>query len=199
MGDAKAYGLVLAAGAGTRFGGPKVLARDSDGVPWVQRAVAALQAGGCDRIYVALGAQREAARVLVPDDVRVIDVPEWSRGVSASVGAGLRAIDATGAQAVVICPVDTPDLPPRAVQRLRRGADATTLAQATYRGAPGHPVVIGRAHWRALGEALQGDRGAGPFLRAHNADQIECGDLWSGADIDSVSGADRGSDRNRRG
>ncbi|MDE0545077.1 hypothetical protein [Microbacterium sp. C7(2022)] len=63
----------------------------------------------------------------------------------------------------------------------------TALAQATYDGTPGHPVIIGSAHFAALVETLDGDRGAGLYLRAHGALRVECGDLWSGADVDRPS------------
>ena len=45
---------MLAAGAGTRAGGPKALRRDADGVPWLHLAVAALRGGGCDPVLVVL-------------------------------------------------------------------------------------------------------------------------------------------------
>ncbi len=41
-------GIVLAAGDGTRAGGPKALRRDSTGMPWLVRAKDALREGGCD-------------------------------------------------------------------------------------------------------------------------------------------------------
>ena len=46
-------GELLAAGAGTRFGMPKVLAEQGQ---WLRHAVHALSAGGCDDIVVVLGA-----------------------------------------------------------------------------------------------------------------------------------------------
>ncbi|HEU4912946.1 MAG TPA: NTP transferase domain-containing protein, partial [Actinomycetes bacterium] len=48
-------GLVLAAGAGRRFGGPKALA-EIDGERLVDRAVRALREGGSDPVYVVAGA-----------------------------------------------------------------------------------------------------------------------------------------------
>ena len=42
--DGEAVGILLAAGAGTRFGEPKVLAADGD---WLRIAVHALADGGC--------------------------------------------------------------------------------------------------------------------------------------------------------
>jgi hypothetical protein len=45
-------------------------------------------------------------------------------------------------------------------------------------------VLIGREHWAALAQSLSGDRGAGAYLTVHSALAVECGDLWSGADVD---------------
>ena len=52
---ASVAGLVLAAGEGRRFGGPKAPAV-IDGERLVDRAVRVLRAGGCDPVYVVLGA-----------------------------------------------------------------------------------------------------------------------------------------------
>jgi CTP:molybdopterin cytidylyltransferase MocA len=70
-------GLVLAAGAGTRFGGPKALAREPDGTPWIALAVRMLRAAGCDPVLIALGASADEARPLVPAGAQVVIVPDW--------------------------------------------------------------------------------------------------------------------------
>jgi CTP:molybdopterin cytidylyltransferase MocA len=58
------------------------------------------------------------------------------------------------------------------------------LRQAVFGGRPGHPVLIGREHWTAVADALAGDRGARGYLVAHGVDEVECGDLFDGHDID---------------
>ena len=63
------------------------------------------------------------------------------------------------------------------------GADA--LARAGFEGRPGHPVLLGRDHWAAVAAEAHGDRGAGPYLRAHAALEVDCADLWAGADLDT--------------
>lgn len=176
-------GIVLAAGAGTRYGGPKARARTHAGEPWLVRAVAALAAGGCDPIFVALGADL-TARDLVPSEATAIVVADWTDGLSASVRAALTAAADTTACAVLFVPVDTPDMPATVVARLAVGVRDRTLRRAVYGGGPGHPVVVGRRHWAELSSAVSGDRGAGAYLAAHAADEVECGDLWDGADID---------------
>ena len=212
-------GLVLAAGAGTRFGGPKGLARTPDGEPWVARAVRTLRAAGCDPVLVTVGAQAEAVSALVPADAQIVRVPDWDEGLAASLRAGLRAwlddttrpvaerasaeIDAraakrapasapiavdaahASARSILVITVDTPDLPVEAVERMRARAHDGALAQAVYRGRPGHPVLIGRMHAPAIAETVTGDRGARPYLAAHHALAVECGDLWPGEDVDA--------------
>ena len=44
--------------------------------------------------------------------------------------------------------------------------------------------MIGRAHWAGLIASVSGDTGARPYLLAHQAVPVECGDLETGADID---------------
>lgn len=181
-------GIVLAAGAGTRYGLPKALVSCDDGTPWLHRAVAALRGAGCDPVLVALGAERDRASRLVPARADVVEVPRWRDGMAESLREALRAADATDADAAVIVPVDTPDLPAAVVARVAAGATAASLARAVYLGAPGHPVLIGRAHWHSVAASVRGDRGAGDYLAAHGARSLECADLWHGADIDRPAG-----------
>ena len=58
---APAAGLVLAAGAGRRYGGPKALV-EYDGQRLVDRAVWTLRAGGADPVLVVLGAAADRVR-----------------------------------------------------------------------------------------------------------------------------------------
>ena len=212
-------GLVLAAGAGRRFGGPKGLARTPDGELWVSLAVRTLRAAGCDPVLVTVGAQAEAVAALAPADAEIVRVPDWHEGLAASLRAGLgawlddttRAVaerasaetdarDADGAPAsapiavdavpasarsILVITVDAPDLPVEAVERMRAHAHDDALAQAVYRGRPGHPVLIGRMHAPTIAASVTGDRGARPYLAARGALEVECGDLWSGDDVDA--------------
>ncbi|MFD1722011.1 nucleotidyltransferase family protein [Amnibacterium endophyticum] len=176
-------GLVLAAGAGRRFGGPKALARTGGGEPWTARAARTLRAGGCDDVLVVLGAEEEAARALLPRDVRVVLAPRWRDGVGASLSAGVAALPA--ADTAVVVPVDLPGLPAAVVARVLDAVpDRGDLARAVYAGAPGHPVALGADHWRAFRDDLRGDEGGRRYLELHGAAHVECGDLFDGADVD---------------
>ncbi len=175
-------GIVLAAGAGTRAGGPKALLRMPDGTPWLELAVTALLDGGCTRVIVVLGAQAPIARPLVPDlpNVTTVVAMEWELGMSESLRIGLAAADGGAA---LLTLVDLPGLPASVVQRVL--GSSGELRQAVYDGRPGHPVYIDAAHWVAVAETLSGDRGARSYLVEHGVDEIECSDIWNGDDLDS--------------
>lgn len=173
-------GIVLAAGAGTRAGGPKALLRLPSGEPWLARSVSTLLTGGCSRVVVVLGAMERLARPLVPATAEIVVAEDWSLGMSESLRAGLA--EASGDAALVTL-VDLPDLPVAVVQRVIAASGA--LRQAVFEGRPGHPVWISSDHWMPVRTSLAGDRGARAYLVAHGVTEVECGDLWDGQDRDS--------------
>lgn len=179
------HGLVLAAGAGRRMGMPKALKRDPDGTPWLARATAVLLAGGCDEVTVVLGACGGEARLDLPG-VDYLICRDWDEGIGASLAYGLREITAPVATAVLVHLVDLPDVGAAVAQRLvDPEPQRDSLRRAVYGGVVGHPVLIGRDHWAPLADELAGDRGAQAYLRAHGAQEVECGDLATGLDMDS--------------
>lgn len=172
------------------MGRPKALVRGSDGEPWVVRGAGVLRDAGCDPVLVVLGADADLARELVPAGAEVVVAEDWDDGMSASLRAGLVAAEATRADAVVVLLVDLVDVGWSVVARLveRAGAEpelTRVLVRAAYRGSPGHPVVIGREHWKPLRDSAIGDRGARDYLAANPHLAVECGDLASGADADT--------------
>jgi molybdenum cofactor cytidylyltransferase len=169
-------GLVLAAGAGTRFGGPKQLAR-LDGRPLIEHALAAL--AGLDRVAVVLGARAgEIRRGADLGSAEVVVCDEWEEGMSASLRAGLAAL--RGADEVVIVLADQPFIGTAAVERVR--ATPGPAARAVYGGKPGHPVVVRAPLLERAGE-LRGDAGFRDLLV--DAAEVECSDLADPRDIDT--------------
>jgi molybdenum cofactor cytidylyltransferase len=176
-------GLVLAAGGGSRFGGPKALARTPAGDPWLALAVAALRAGGCDDLVVVLGAGEAEARALVPAGARVVVADDWAEGLGASLTAGLAALPSRAAALITL--VDLPGLPSAVCERLlAEPLTPTVLRRAGYGGRPGHPVLVGTQHRRPLAATLAGDHGGRAYLDRHGVEQVECGDLFDGVDVD---------------
>ena len=182
-------GLVLAAGEGRRFGGPKALV-EIDGERLVDRAVRVLREGDITTTYVVQG----AAPLAVPG-VEVVDNPGWAEGMGSSLRAGLAALPPDVAAAVVLL-VDQPALTPAAVRRVVEAAgepiDAAVVV-ATYDGQRGHPVLLGRLQWPAAAELATGDRGARDFLARHGDGVVEvpCADVADPGDVDTPADLDR--------
>ena len=172
-------GIVLAAGAGTRAGGPKALLLLPSGEPWLAVASRVLLEGGCRRVVVVLGAQEQRARPLVPAGAEVVVARRWQLGMSESLRVGLSA--ASGDAALVTL-VDLPTLRASVVRRVLAGEGE--LRRAVFEGQPGHPVYFSSAHWMPAASSPEADTGARRYLAAHGVAEIECGDLWDGMDYD---------------
>lgn len=169
------------------MGRPKALMFDAHGVSYLERATSALLEGGCSGVTVVLGAAAEQVKrnVIVPAPMpRVTFVVNqgWADGMGSSVRFGLKTLgDATAA---VVMLVDLPDVTAAVVHRLIAHAGPEVIARATYQERPGHPVVIGRAHWRPIVDTGADTHGARAYLDQHGVLRIPCDDLATGRDID---------------
>jgi len=175
--------LVLAAGAGVRFGGRKQLA-SVDGRPLLQHAVDVLRSAPVsDRVVVVGAYADELGEEIDFEGVRVVECSDWAKGQSASLRCGVDAVP--DADAVVVLLGDQPWVSVRAVAAViaaRRGsADAV---RAGYGGAPGHPVLLERSLFRAV-RKLRGDVGAREVLRNANVLDIPCDGLGDPRDVDT--------------
>jgi CTP:molybdopterin cytidylyltransferase MocA len=177
-------GLVLAAGAGRRFGTAKAL------VPWrgsllVERAAATAEQAGLTRTVVVVGAAADRVRAAAPG-LHYVENPAWETGMASSLRAGLAALAGTAAVAAVVLLVDMPGVTPAAVRRVAAPASPGALAAGGYAGRRGHPILLGRDHWDGVARAATGDRGARDYLRAHAAELrvVPVGDVADDADVD---------------
>ncbi|HQY81232.1 MAG: nucleotidyltransferase family protein [Thermomonas sp.] len=157
--------LVLAAGAGRRFGAIKPLA-EVRGQPLVRHAIALADAVQPCSLQVVLGAQHEAIAARLPDSAGVIVHEGWQRGLGSSIAAGIRGL-AGQPDGVLLLLVDQVALRTQALQALasRWRATPEAVACADYDGLPGVPAILPRRLFAAL-EALDGERGAKPLLLA---------------------------------
>jgi molybdenum cofactor cytidylyltransferase len=173
-------GLILAAGAGTRFGGEssKLLA-DLDGRPLLEHAIAAQCAvPELRRVVVVLGSRaQEIIDAVQFGRAEHVICREWAQGQSASLRCGIRALG--DAEKVIVTLGDSPRVTPAVIARF---LDEPPGTRAVYNGDPGHPVVLGPKQLEASLRAT-GDQGARDMLRGGS--RIECSDLSSGRDVDT--------------
>ncbi len=174
-------GLILAAGAGSRFDAhePKQLAQ-LQGRPLLEHAVRAQQGmGGLERIVVVLGSHADEILAAVDfGDAEPVVCPCWADGQGASLRHGVCELQ--GAHKVLLTLGDAPLLTPQVIARFVGEPPGT---RASYDGAPGHPVVLGPKLLRAAA-ALQPHQ----TLRdvEHRWRMVECGHLCSGKDVDTT-------------
>lgn len=177
-------GVVLAAGAGRRFGMPKALV-EHQGALLVERAARVLDEGGCEPIVVILGAAarkvRERAQL---GRARTVLNPDWRSGMGSSLRTALDALEFTPVTAAVVLPVDMPGITPTAVRRVAALADPSALAAASHAGKRSHPVLLGREHWSGSKAAAVGDVGARDYLRQHEVTTVTCDDISNSNDVD---------------
>jgi CTP:molybdopterin cytidylyltransferase MocA len=156
--------VVLAAGAATRFGGPKQRLL-------LPRVLERVRQTRVDEIVVVAGAYP-----LDGEGAQIVHCPDWALGPGASLRCGLRALS-PDAQAAVICLADGPNIAPEAVERVLaawRGGAGEVVA-ASYGGVRGHPVVLARAAWAAIPDA---------GMRDLPAVLVPCDDLGTPGDVD---------------
>lgn len=186
--------VVLAAGAGTRFGGAKqvVLWRRR---PLVHHVLDAVARAEVHQVVVVVGAH---AAVVVPvveawlanrwpggPPVQVVVNDRWALGQSTSVRAGLLALGEVSAALFPLA--DQPRVPPALmdalIQRHRETLAPTVVPR--YGGQPGAPVLFDRALFPRL-LALTGDTGGRVLVSAYREQVawVDWPDLTAGWDVD---------------
>jgi molybdenum cofactor cytidylyltransferase len=170
--------LILAGGAGSRFGDEPKLLADVAGRPVLEHVLENVRATpALGPVVVVLGAHAEAIREQVDfGDAQVVVCEDWQDGQSASLRCGLEALE--GARKVLVVLGDQPLVSSRAISWL---ANEPAGSRASYHGEPGHPVVLGP---RLCEEArkLEGDQGLRDLVRWR---MVEVGHLASNRDVDT--------------
>ncbi len=180
--------ILLAAGAGSRFGGGKLLA-DFDGRTLIEATLSELRGAPVDEIIVVVGAEGERLRsISTTYETRIAENPRWADGMSTSVRVGLQSCGPEARAAVVLL-ADQPFVGREAVKRLVGAFEGgAEVAVATYDGKRRNPVLFAREVWPMLEGELSGDEGARGFLRRHPelVMEVPCDDVANPADVDTV-------------
>ena len=162
--------LLLAAGESTRMGRPKAL------LPWhgatlVEYQVRALAAAGVSRIVVVLGHNpvEVAPAVRGADGLRMLINPDYAKGKTTSIKAGLREVG-RGTLGVLLLAVDQP----RPVGLLRRLLQehleaGALVTQPVYQARGGHPVLFSPSLLPELLAITEEQQGIREVLERHRA------------------------------
>jgi CTP:molybdopterin cytidylyltransferase MocA len=159
---------VLAAGAATRYGGPKQ-------VELLPSVLAALARTSVGEVVVVEGAHPlDGVCDESSQRCRVVRCEDWEQGPGASLRCGLAALGAGVTHALVIL-ADGPQLDPRAVERLLAHRDDGPVLAASYDGGRSHPVLLARTAWASIPD--EGGRTLAATL-------VDCSDLTPPGDVD---------------
>ena len=180
--------ILLAAGAGSRFGGEKLLATYG-GRPLIEASLSNLADAPVDETFVVVGDDAKRIRAACePHALEVVENPDWAEGISTSVKAGLGALG-PGTRAAVVLLADQPLVGAGAVERLLAAFEGgARVAAATYGGKLRNPVLFSREVWPLLMRELSGDEGARSFLRRHPelVTRVPCDGVGDPADVDTA-------------
>jgi nicotine blue oxidoreductase len=150
--------VVLAAGDGSRFGGPKLLA-EIEGVPLVRWAVDAAVEAGLDEVAVVTGGQDLSTAL--PGGVTVLANPRWAGGQATSLQVAVAHADASGHDTVVVGLGDSPLVGADAWRAV--AAAEGPIVTASFGGRRRPPVRLAREVWPLL--PVDGDEGARALMR----------------------------------
>jgi molybdenum cofactor cytidylyltransferase len=180
--DGRVAGIVLAAGAGERFGGPKQLARWK-GIPMLGHALKAAREGGLSPIVVVLGARQEDVRSAAGQGVDFVNNAEWQDGQSTSIRAGLSAVEGQ-VEAAVFLLADMPRVNGATIRRLvaAHRVSLPAIVAPVGGGRRGNPVLFDRQVFPAL-HALRGDQGGRSLLERWPWQAVEA-DPYEFAEVD---------------
>ncbi len=150
------------------MGQPKALLKLGE-QPFLRHVCRALLDAGVLEVVAVLGAEAErVAREAPPGEGVVVVVNEaWTSGMLSSLWRGLDAVEALGAEAVLVQPVDNPSVRPATIRAVLDAlAAGAAIAVPCHDGRRGHPAGFARAAWPAL-RAAAPEEGARAVLREH--------------------------------
>ncbi len=178
--------ILLAAGAGSRFGGDKLLA-PLNGTPLVLHAVAALRQAVSEIIAVVRPGDDDLAAVLTQAGARVVICDEAAAGMGHSLACGAREVPLNCN--VLVALGDMPAVAPHTIACIIAALGAgAEIAVPCHQGRRGHPVGFAARFVPQLRELTQ-DRGARDILHS-SADavvEISVDDAGVLADVDTVT------------
>jgi molybdenum cofactor cytidylyltransferase len=152
------HAIILAAGSGSRFGGGKLMTPFRDGV-LLDGALDAAFAAPVRSVLVVVGADPAVAIRAKARGAQIVEAKDHALGLSASLKAGIAALPADAAGALVFLG-DMPQVPHAVLAPLVEALQAGAVAAAPVYGEElGNPAALSAALFPKV-LALQGDRGA---------------------------------------
>ena len=159
--------VVLAAGSSRRLGKPKQLL-SIGGTTILEITLDNVLDSRVNEVVLVLGYQAERiARVISGRAVKVAVNPDYKKGMSTAIRAGLSLAD-ENAQGIMLVLADQPFVDGKTINLLLEnfGIPEKDIVLPTYHGQRGHPVIFS-AGYRPELLALEGDVGGREIMARH--------------------------------
>jgi len=182
-GDTRVGGVILAAGGSKRLGRPKQ-GLTWQGKPFITHIALQALAAGLEPLKVVLGADQNLRDALVDLPVMLIENPDWEKGQSTSMKAGLKALPTT-CDAVMFLLGDQPQVSAVLIRKLiERWIQNRSLIIAPRVGRQrGNPVLFGQETFSALLQ-VEGDKGGRGIIDRFDVDYVPWMDQRLLLDVD---------------
>jgi molybdenum cofactor cytidylyltransferase len=166
--------IILSAGASSRMGQPKALLPFREGT-FLEHLIQITRHPRIGVTRVVLGADAEEIRAIAKLEPSVVVLnPNWEQGQLSSICEGIRSLEGTSTDGMILCPVDHPLVSAMLVSDLvgKFYAERKSIVLPTFNGRRGHPVIFSSALYGEL-LAAPADKGARAVVWAHAAEILE--------------------------
>jgi len=184
----KIAAVILAAGTSSRMGSNKLLA-ELNGKPLVRHAAEAVLASAARPVIVVTGNEADKTQEALSGlDVSFVINPDFAKGLSTSLKAGIAAVPQDCDGAIVVLG-DMPGITPALIDKLIASfdpAEGRAICVATRHGKHGNPVLWARRFFQEIA-AIEGDVGAKALVGAYEelVCEVEAADDAPLIDIDT--------------
>jgi molybdenum cofactor cytidylyltransferase len=188
------YGLILAAGKGSRMGQNKMLTK-LNGKPLVHHVIDAAEHSDLDKLIIITGFESRKVQLSihkrdyhlplysVGKGLTMIENLAYEQGLSSSLQMGLT--HAKEAKGVLVLLGDMPFIKPHHINKLLEAFEnEEDIITPIQKGEIGNPILWGKAHFPKL-FGLSGDKGARALLSSLPSKQIELESNALHIDIDT--------------
>ncbi|MEW5758980.1 MAG: nucleotidyltransferase family protein [Candidatus Omnitrophota bacterium] len=134
--------IILAAGASSRFGSPKQLAKLKNGQTLIMHIISTLQRTKVDEIIVVLGAFKDQIQKILPKNIKICINENYLKGQTSSLKTGLENIS-INTDYFLVQPVDIPTVSEKTINQI---IDKFKISNAligipVYQNKHGHPPI----------------------------------------------------------
>jgi molybdenum cofactor cytidylyltransferase len=179
-------GIILAAGASSRFGESKQLL-DWHGQPFVRAVARTALEAGLSPVIVITGANSERVEAAVRDlDVKVIHNSDWETGQASSIKAGTLALQNVSAGGAIFLLADQPQITTSVLRALveKHAAGLFSIVAPMVMDQRANPVLFDRITFKDL-MSIEGDVGGRAIFHKHRVEYLPWHDDRLLLDVDT--------------